>query len=162
MPERKFTGIDAPLVEGRIKYEVRMSMPTEIWKDPPKATDVLDVRVSRVTADVIEKVTKDVGDVILASQNFSHPNKAKVIDTTVEGFKPGGLVEKGETDLINTYTIDGTGIGKAAERSILVTRAADMKKVLLDGDTTPIKSNTQIREFDTGPITIKNVRITCE
>lgn len=162
MTKRRITGANAPLVKGTIKYKVTIEVPNKIWRDPPKAEDVLDVSITKPQQDVIEKVTEDIGDVILAVQNFRSPNRTEVVDTEVKGYEPGGIVKKDYTNLTNTYAVNGSGLGEVAEKRIYASNAADLHEVLVNENNEPIMSNTQIYEFDSGPLNVDSIIITCD
>ena len=151
-----------PFVKTRLKYDITVEMAEHIANDPPDAEEVLTKNVSAVIDDVIKNVKEQIGDVILASQNFSHPNRTTIIDTEVEPHKPNNLVPEGKVHITWTYVVEGTGIGEAAETSATLTALNDMYAVLIEGDNTPIESNTAIRNFDSGPLEVDRVRVTTE
>lgn len=151
-----------PFVKTRLKYEVTLEIDELVYGSPPKATEALSKRINKVQDDVIENVEDQIGDVILAAQNFSHPNRTKIIDREVEKYEPNNLVPQGKVHLRLIYVVDGTGIGEAAETRARLSDLADMERVLIDGDNTPIQKNQAIRDFDTGPIDIFSVYVSTD
>lgn len=151
-----------PFVKTRLKYDVTIEMDESVAEDPPDAEDALDKRVSAVMEDVVQNVKSQIGDVILAAQNFSYPNRTTVIDAEAEFHERDNLVPEGKVHMTWTYAVEGVKIGKSAETRASLSSLADMETVLIQEDNTPIQNNTQIRNFDPGPLTVDRVYLTTD
>lgn len=159
MPEGPLGG-SRPFVKTRLKYDVTVHIPVDILENPPKAREVLNVRVNMVQADVIEKVKQDIGKVILAANRLDTPSETKLIESGPETDTP--LAESNEVEFVWTYIVDGEGIGEFADNRVSLTSANKMHSVLIEGDDSAISNAAAIREFDSGPIDINRVDITTD
>lgn len=154
--KERLDGIDINL-----KYDIQSVVPHDIYVEPPKAIEVLDRKVGQEVSNVVDQIKDDIGDVILAVNSLRHPSKTVVIDTVEKGHTARSNITPKNNLLIKwTYVIQGKGIGRHNNTKASSKAIHDLHKVLIEGDNSPIRRKTAIREFDPGPFEIKTVTIT--
>lgn len=155
-------GAPRPFVKTHLKYTVEVEMPNHIYDNPPKAADVLDMRVNALQADVIRVTKKNIGKVIMAANGLAHPSRHKVVHEEIEEHTPTGTIPENHIRAQWTYVMKGVGIGEYADTSTTSRRAWELHEVLIKGNDEPIRSSSKIREFDSGPLDVKRVQIHTE
>lgn len=143
-----------PFVETRLKYAVTVSVPGEVYNDPPKATEALNVGVNTPMDDVLQWVKRSIGKVILAVNNLAGRSRFRRVAEEVEPAEDGS-----EVKITWVYVIDGAGMGEAANTTTYSRYICDLHTVLVEGNDDPITRSQAIREFDTGPLTVEGVQI---
>ena len=156
-------GLNRPFVETKLKYNVVVEAPADIYKDPPKAVDLLDMRVSAVQKDSNEYIKKTIGDVILAANRLAHPSTARLIDERNEPFTDSNLVsDPDNVEVTLTYAIDGYGIGEAANTRASAKSIKDLHTVLIEENDEPIKNSSKQREWNPDPYEVQRINITTD
>lgn len=157
-----------PLVTTNLKYDIVVTMDqTDFVDDELLAKDVVDIRVRSPTKTFTSWLRDTIGRVILASNRLAGRSRIEMVDEEAE-VNPLGPVQgppfadEGEVQVTWTYIIQGAGVGEFANTSTTSDRVVDLHEVLINGDDEPISTSTVIREFDSGPATIENIRLTTE
>lgn len=155
--------VDRPFAETRLKYDVRVEAPSEIYKDPPKAADLLDMRVNAVQKDSNEFIKDTIGDVILAANRLASPSTARLVDEVHEPFRDDNLVsDPDNVEVTLTYAIDGYGIGEAANTRTRARYMKDLYVVLVEENDEPIKNSAVQREWSPEPYEVQGVKISTD
>lgn len=145
-----------------LKYDVQYQVDEEIYQNPPQAEDVLDKRITSPQNSLFKQVKNDTGKVIMAVNHLAHPSKAKVVDTTLSSYTPGGVIDKGKRGIKWTYIIQGVGIGEDANTRTTSRNIWELHEVIMKGDNSHISNASAIREFETGPLEPIRINIATE
>lgn len=148
-----------PRVKTHLKYTVSVLVPDDVFDNPPKARDVLNIRVNAVQEDVINNTKKNIGKVLLAANRLAHPSNYRIVHEEVEDHEPGSIVPKGYKEIEWTYVMKGAGVGEFADENTTSENVWKMYEVLINGNGTPIKTASKIREFDSGPLEVRRIQI---
>lgn len=157
-----------PLVTTNLKYDIVVTMSqVDFVDDELLAKDVVDVRVNAPRRAFTPWLRDRIGKVILASNKLAHPSRIRMVDEDSEVNPPGPVqgppfADEGEVQVTWTYIIQGSGAGAFANTSTTSDRVISLHEVLINGNDEPISTSTVVREFDSGPATVENIRLTTE
>lgn len=155
-------GIDRPFVKTNLKYDVTVSVSEEIWDNPPKAVDLIDMRVNAVQDDSNQFIKEKVGDVILAANGLAWPSRIKVVSADVERYEPNNLVSRGEVEVTWTYIIQGSGVGSAYNTRTDSRSMWKLHEALEKENDSVIESSSVQREWSPDPYEVVSVYISSE
>lgn len=148
-----------PSVRTRLKYDVTVHVPEEVLEGMPRADDILSKDVESPTQGILDNVSEQIGDVILATNGLSRPSRASVIDSQMEESSSRNTLPENHIGVVWTYIISSAGSRRHAEVSTDTEKVSDMHRVLIEEDNTPLEGAEAITQFDPGPIEVSKVRI---
>ena len=158
MPEGPLGG-PRPLAEGKLKYTVTVQCPMEIYRDPPLADDIIDMRVNTPQEDTISYIRKKTGKVILAANRLAHPSRINLTNQDVEEYKPGSAVPEDHVHFKWTYTISGKGVGKANDTGASSRDIVTLHQALINENDSAIESSSVQREYSPSPLSAERIWI---
>lgn len=161
MPEGRL-GVKRPLVKTTLKYNIDIRVDEMIWDNPPKAIDLLDMRVNAPQQDSNSFIKDKIGKIILAVNNLYNPNYTKIIYEEEKTHVDDVNVPEGIKEVNLTYVVRGSGMGTFAETSSNSYAIHDLHKVLIEEDDTPIEGAIAQREWNPDPYKVNNIRISTD
>lgn len=146
-----------PFIKTRLKYDVKVRVKGGIFTDPPKATDLIDMRVNAPQENSNEFIKNKIGKVILAANGLAHPSRTRLISDEINTDPIGG--EFGDVEMELTYVILGAGVGEFADTTITSKRAWTLHEVLVEENDSLISGSSVQREWNPAPYKVNRVEI---
>lgn len=157
MPDGPAGIVGRPFAETRLKYDVKVEVPRDTFTDPPKATDLIDMRVNAVQLNSNDFIKEKIGDVILAANRLASPSTVRNVDQRAEPIQ-----EENKIRVTWTYVIDGYGIGEDANTQTRARYVKDLYTVLVEENDEPIKNSAKQREWSPEPYEVQRINITTD
>jgi len=163
-PVVESSGDDTPVqsAKTRLKYDVTVEVSQDIFEQNPKATELIDMRISSVQMSSNDYIRKTIGDIILAVNRLDTPSTIRVVNKEIQGPEDSNLVSPGTVRIIWTYVIDGSGIGEVSNTQTRATYMKDLYEVLVEENDDPIKNSAKQREWNPEPYEVQGIKIATE
>lgn len=151
-----------PFAKTNLKYDVEVEVDENTWLQPPKAIDLIDMRVNAPQQDSNQFIKQKVGKVILAANGLAHPSRIRNVAEDVETFEPGGVIQEGNVRITWTYIIQGSGIGSFADTLTTSQYMWNLHEVLVRENDAPIERSSVQREWNPSPYSVERVTISTD
>lgn len=152
-------GVDRPFVSTNLKYDVRVQVDEDIYRNPPKAIDLIDMRVNAPQVDSNKFIQDKIGKIILAVNGLAHPSRHRVVN---EELNKSRNIPEGKVEIVWTYIVDGSGIGEARNTRTYAKDVKDLYTVLVEENDQPIKRSSKQREWNPSPYSVQKIELSTE
>lgn len=150
-------GAPRPFVKTRLKYDVQVLVPGGIFTDPPKAEDLINMRVNAPQQNSNEFIKDKIGKVILAANGLAHPSRTSLVRDEINTDPVSG--EFGDVEMELTYIIKGAGVGEFADTTTTSMRMWNLHEVLVKENDSVIRDSSVQREWNPAPYKVSRVEI---
>lgn len=144
-----------PLAEANLVYIVTFSGPSELETNPKKAPEIFEKGSMFPEEDAFQFFVKQIGNVLLGVNHLDTPSRAEVNNIDIEQQTNGRTTWKVE------YFLRGEGLGEFGRTMTGAKNLCNAKKVLVEGDNTPIENARKVRrrKFENGPFDVLRITV---
>lgn len=151
-----------PFAKTNLKYDVQVEVDEGVWLQPPKAIDLIDMRVNAPQQDSNQFIKKKVGKVILAANGLAHPSRVKNVAEEIETYEPGGVIDEGNVRVTWTYIVQGSGVGAFNDTATTSESVWKLHEVLVKENDSPISRSSVQREWNPSPYSVERIVISTD